>query len=102
MSRFVRAAELSKVPEGGRWLAFVEGRTIALFNVGGEIYALDDSCPHQGASLFTGRFDGCVVTCRAHGMRFDVRTGRMPGVDGFGATTYPVSVTEGVIHVGIE
>jgi 3-phenylpropionate/trans-cinnamate dioxygenase ferredoxin subunit len=102
MTRFVRAAELSKVPEGGRWLAFVEGKGIVLFNVGGEIFALEDSCPHFGASLFAGKLEGSTVKCRAHGMRFDLRTGRMPGEGGLCATTYPVSIEGGVVHVGIE
>ena len=102
MIRFVRVAALAQVPVGGRWLGFVDGRGIALFNVDGTVYALDDSCPHNGSSLVSGKLAGTVVTCRAHGLRFDVRTGRMPGVDSYCAKSYPVQVVEGDILVGIE
>jgi 3-phenylpropionate/trans-cinnamate dioxygenase ferredoxin subunit len=102
MIGYVRVAAVAQVPTGGRWLAFVDGRGIALFNVDGTVYALDDSCPHNGSSLVSGKLEGTVVTCRAHGLRFDVRTGRMRGVDGYCAKSYPVQVVEGNILVGIE
>jgi 3-phenylpropionate/trans-cinnamate dioxygenase ferredoxin component len=102
MTRFVRVAAVSDVPSGGRRLVFVEGKSYVLFNVGGDVYALDDSCPHAGASLFSGKLDGAIVACRAHGLRFDVRTGRMHGVDGLCATTCPVEVVDGEIRIGIE
>jgi 3-phenylpropionate/trans-cinnamate dioxygenase ferredoxin subunit len=102
MIGYVRVAAVAQVPTGGRWLAFVDGRGIALFNVDGTVYALDDSCPHNGSSLVSGKLEGTVVTCRAHGLRFDVTTGRMRGVDGYCAKSYPVKVVEGDVLVGIE
>jgi len=102
MTVFVPVATLDELPPGKSRMAFVQGKVFALFNVGGEVYALDDSCPHQGSSLGAGKFDGAVVTCRAHGMRFDVRTGCMPGVDGLRATVYPVRGVGGEIAIGIE
>jgi len=65
-------------------------------------YALDDSCPHAGSSLAAGTLDGAIVTCRAHGLRFDVRTGRMPGVDGLCAKVEAVEVADGEIRVGVD
>lgn len=101
MSRYVRVAALSDVPAGGRKLVFVQGQGIVLFNVGGEVYALEDSCPHQGASLFSGKLDGPVVTCRAHGLRFDVRTGQMTGAAGLCVKHFPVAVTAGEISLDV-
>lgn len=102
MSRYVRVAALSDVPAGGRRLVFVEGQGVVLFNVDGDVYALEDSCPHQGASLFSGKLDGPVVTCRAHGLRFDVRTGQMAGAAGLCVRRFPVSVAEGQISLDVE
>ena len=51
-------------------------RMIALFNVNGELLALDGVCPHQGGPLGQGSLDGCIVTCPWHGWQFDVRTGQ--------------------------
>jgi 3-phenylpropionate/trans-cinnamate dioxygenase ferredoxin subunit len=102
MTRYVRVAAVGEIPVGGRRMAFVDGKTIALFNVDGVVYALDDSCPHAGSSLAAGKLEGAFVTCRAHGLRFDVRTGRMPGVNGLCAKVNPVAVVDGEIRVGID
>jgi 3-phenylpropionate/trans-cinnamate dioxygenase ferredoxin component len=98
---FVRVASLEQVPAGQARVVFLNGTTVALFNVDGEICALDDSCPHAGSSLAGGRLEGSVVRCRAHGMRFDVKTGRMPGVDGLAAKSFPVRVINGEIEIGV-
>lgn len=102
MSRYVRVAALSQVPVGGRWLVFVDGKGIVLFNLAGEVYALEDSCPHQGASLFSGKLEGPVVQCRAHGMRFDVRTGQMANGAGLCVKSYPVAIADGEIRLELD
>ena len=56
---------------------------IALFRVGDTVHAIDDSCPHQGVSLSNGRLQGGIVSCPAHGLKFDVR-------DGCGTTQPPL------------
>lgn len=53
---------------------------MAVFNVGGEIYALDGLCSHQGGPLGKGRLEGDTVVCPWHGRRIDVRTGRYESV----------------------
>ena len=102
MTRFVRVADLADVAVGAARLVRAEGRSVALFNVGGDVYALDDSCPHQGSSLAFGKFHGTVVTCRAHGLRFDVRTGRMGNAGGLCAKTYPVRMDGTEVAVCID
>ena len=72
-SRLRRASEL---PPGGKKLVEVDGRAIALFNVGGTFYAIDDVCTHDGGPLAEGDLDGCQIQCPRHGARFDVRTGK--------------------------
>ncbi|KXV03761.1 hypothetical protein CR51_16260 [Caballeronia megalochromosomata] len=56
-------------------LKFVDGRSVVLFNVEGVIHAIDNSCPHNGASLANGRVDGHVLRCPAHDLRFDLASG---------------------------
>jgi nitrite reductase/ring-hydroxylating ferredoxin subunit len=52
------------------------GRELLLANVNGIFHAMSDRCSHEGARLSTGRLDGTVVTCPAHGSKFDVATGK--------------------------
>jgi 3-phenylpropionate/trans-cinnamate dioxygenase ferredoxin component len=102
MVRFIRVVDAAQIPADRGRLVFAEGRTIAVFKVEGVVHALDDSCPHAGSSLASGKLEGSFVQCPAHGLRFDVRTGRMRGADGFCAKTYPVQVVDGEVSVGIE
>lgn len=83
---------------GKRTRVQADGRYIALFNVDGRIYAIDDSCPHNGASLLFGHVDGCWVQCPAHGLRFDLVTGCMRG-GGLNVRTYPVEVAKDCIRI---
>ncbi|MBI4178592.1 Rieske 2Fe-2S domain-containing protein [bacterium] len=52
-----------------------DGRSIALYNVDGQIYAMNGVCPHAGGPLGEGSMEGSVVTCPWHGWSFDVKTG---------------------------
>ncbi len=55
----------------------VGGRRIALFNAGGRIFAIADTCPHAGASLAEGSLAGTTVTCPWHSAEFDVTCGKV-------------------------
>lgn len=76
MSEFVKVATRSEIGPGARMLAEVDGRAIALFNVDGCVYAIDDVCTHDGGPLAEGLFQGVEIQCPRHGARFDVRTGK--------------------------
>ncbi|CAG9270895.1 Rieske (2Fe-2S) protein [Paraburkholderia unamae] len=102
MSREVPVAKVDELAPGQRKLAFVDGRSIVLFNIDGAIHAIDNSCPHNGASLASGQLEGCVLRCPAHGLRFDVRTGAMPGVGGLNLTCFPVRAVDGKLVVTLE
>jgi nitrite reductase/ring-hydroxylating ferredoxin subunit len=96
---FVRAAMLDQVPPGTAMTVCVNGTEVALFNVGGTVYALQDACAHAGSSLGAGELDGTVVRCRGHGWKYELRTGFVCGIDGFGVPTYPVKVVGGQILI---
>ena len=76
MPRLVRVADVRECPPGSAGEFVVGERIVALFNVGGQFYALDGICPHQGGPLGKGRLTGCIITCPWHGFQFDVTTGQ--------------------------
>jgi nitrite reductase/ring-hydroxylating ferredoxin subunit len=95
MADYVEAARLDQVPPGKGTSVKVKDKDVALFNVDGTIYAVDDTCPHAGSALGMGKLEGKVVTCRGHGMKFDVTTGCFAGTSAFGLVCYPVKVVDG-------
>lgn len=86
---------------GGRALFEFEDKSLALFNVDGQLFAIDDSCPHQGASLCGGRLEGRVIQCCAHGLRFDLRSGYMLNSTQVKVTNYPVESIDGQAFIVI-
>ena len=102
MVTYIEAAALEQLPPGRGMSVTVAGKDIALFNVEGTIYAMDDSCLHQGLSLGNSKLEGKVVTCRGHGWKYDVTTGSTLVSPGFGVASYPVKVVEGKILVTLE
>jgi nitrite reductase/ring-hydroxylating ferredoxin subunit len=101
MADFVEVARLDQIPPGTGNSFTVAGRDVAVFNVDGAIYAMEDSCQHKGASLGNGQLDGKVVTCRAHGWRYDVTTGSTMNVLGYGVASYSAKVVDGKILVAV-
>lgn len=76
---------------------------IAVYHVGGTLYAAGDVCPHAGATLSEGALDGAVVTCPLHGSQFDVRSGeRLRGPADLPVPTYRVAVEGGVAFIEID
>jgi nitrite reductase/ring-hydroxylating ferredoxin subunit len=74
-SGYVRAVQASAIADGEGRTVEVAGRWIAIFNVGGAFYALDNACPHAAGPLGAGRLEGFVVVCPIHHWAFDLRTG---------------------------
>jgi nitrite reductase/ring-hydroxylating ferredoxin subunit len=79
MAGFVKVAKTDEIAPGQGKMVEVGGKKIALFNVEGSFYAIDDTCTHRGGPLSEGFLDGREVTCPWHGARFDVTTGEMLG-----------------------
>src|SRR5271156_629803 len=102
MADFIEATELSKVPPGTGTTVTIAGKEVALFNVDGTIHATDDGCLHHGASLGASKLEGKIVTCRAHGWKYDVTTGCVAHVPDYGVKSYPVKVVDGKIMVAVS
>lgn len=73
---FIDVGAASAVPPGRMVHVEAAGREILLANVNGTFHAVSDRCSHEGARLSGGRLEGTVVTCPAHGSRFDLATGK--------------------------
>src|SRR5947207_7675178 len=73
---FVMVAKVGDIAEGQGQAFAVNGRMVAVFNEGGNYFAIDDFCPHMGASLAGGYLEGGEVTCPWHAWRFCIHDGR--------------------------
>jgi nitrite reductase (NADH) small subunit len=98
---FVRVASVSDVPPGTGTVVRADGRVLALFNVAGTFYALDNTCLHRGGPVGEGDLDGAIVTCPWHGFQYDVTTGRNVFDPEVGLETFPVRVDGEDVLVGV-
>ena len=88
------------VPEGrGATVELEGGEELALYNVAGKLYAVENFCPHKGAPLADGDLAGHSVTCDWHGWRFDVRTGHCLNRSSDPLETYEVFIEDGWIKI---
>ena len=101
MSEFVKAASLSELSPGSAKVVEVAGKTLALFNVDGTIYATDNTCLHQGGPLGEGELTGDVVVCPWHQWEYNVRSGENVGNSFLKIATYLVQVEGDDIKVGV-
>lgn len=75
----VRVAAVGDVAQGTGTVIEAGDKTLALFNLNGTFYALDNTCTHMGGPLGEGDVQGNVVTCPWHGSQFDITTGEVIG-----------------------
>ena len=101
MANFVKVASTSDLKPGTAMTVVVNGIDIALYNVGGKIYATDNTCVHQGGPLGEGILEGEVISCPWHMWEYNVCTGEKVGTSAIKLSTYPVEVEGTDIKVGI-
>ncbi len=102
MPEFVRVAAPEALPPGTA-RAFAVGRyEVALFNIDGEYYALENACPHQGGPIADGWVEGRTVTCPWHAWCFDLQTGKMTLGDFACIPRFDVRVEGDAIYVATE
>jgi 3-phenylpropionate/trans-cinnamate dioxygenase ferredoxin component len=100
MPNWIKIAETGDISPGAGKAFEVEGLSIAIFNVGGTLYAIGDSCPHQGSSLAMGSLEGCTITCRSHGMKVNVSGGQKPGT-GMIVGSYPLESRSDGLYIDL-
>ncbi|MDG1873215.1 MAG: Rieske 2Fe-2S domain-containing protein [Mariniblastus sp.] len=74
--QFQAVGKVEEVPPGASKMIVLGETLIGLFNIEGEFFALDNCCPHAGASLAHGEVEEDVVVCRIHHWRFSIRDGK--------------------------
>lgn len=103
MAEFVKIAETADISSGSMKSFRVGTKTIAVANVDGKFFAIDDTCSHAQCSLGSeGFLDGSTVTCGCHGAQFDVATGSvvsLPATED--VVSYQVKEENGEIFVNI-
>ncbi|SRR6266487_3961731 len=103
MTTWQSVANTADVPPGRVAVFHVDDHDVAVCNVDGEFYAIDDLCTHDGGSLDQGELEGDQIECPRHGARFDVRTGDAIQLPAFEPVeTYPVRVEDDTIQVGVD
>ena len=103
MTSWQRVATSGEVPPERVAVFQVGDHDVAVCNVGGTFFAIDDLCTHDGGALDQGELDGEEIECPRHGARFDVRTGTATQLPAFEPVeTHAVRVEGDDILVGLE
>jgi nitrite reductase (NADH) small subunit/3-phenylpropionate/trans-cinnamate dioxygenase ferredoxin subunit len=103
VARSRRVASVNDIPPGKRIVVEVDSKKIVLFNIKGNFYAIDNTCPHRGGPLGEGSQHGTTVNCPWHGAQFDVTSGRVLGPPAStGVASYSTRVEEGGIWVTLS
>jgi len=97
----VKVASLHDLPPGAATVVSVDGERIALFNLGGEIVALGNVCPHEGEPLGEGTVEGDIVICPGHGWEFDLRSGACMTIPGESVPRFAVTVEGDAVLVDL-
>jgi nitrite reductase (NADH) small subunit len=99
---FVRAAGKQEVPAGTIREFQLNGKGVALANVGGKFFAVDNVCLHRGGPLGAGELDRQVVTCPWHGWQFDVTNGQLLTNAAVTLACYPVEIRGEDVFVDVS
>jgi len=98
MSNWIRVCAQAELLPGEYKLAYDGDVPIAVFNIDGELYAIEDVCTHDGGELTGGEVRGYEVECPRHGARFDVRTGAALSAPAYEPTAkFPVKIENGSV-----
>lgn len=103
MNDWIDVAASADFPPGTRRTIDADGTPIAIFNVGGEYYAIGDLCTHEAETLSEGQLDGCEIICPRHQARFSLISGAALSPPAYEAVaTYPVRVADGMVQVSFS
>ncbi|MGH8726622.1 MAG: non-heme iron oxygenase ferredoxin subunit [Burkholderiales bacterium] len=103
MSEWLNVAKADDI-EPGKWLTAEIGNTfVAVFNLNGEYFAIEDVCTHDGGDLASGWLEGEEIVCPRHGARFCVKTGEVRSPPAYeDVQVFPVRVEDGTVQVKRE
>lgn len=100
MSDWVNVALAAELPPGSQRIVDVDDVQIAVFNLAGNFYAIEDICTHDYAPLANAKVEGDEIICPRHGARFCIRTGAVTAPPAYEpVATFPVRINEGLVQV---
>jgi nitrite reductase/ring-hydroxylating ferredoxin subunit len=97
----LKIATVDDVPAGQGRTVEAAGKTLAIFNVDGTYYAIDNTCSHRGGPLGEGDLDDRVVTCPWHAWQWDVTTGANVNNPAVKVACFPVTVEGGGLYIDL-
>ena len=101
VSSWIDVVTEDELPQGEVHVVDLEGIEVAVFNIAGQYYAIEDVCTHDGSEISTGCLYDHVIECPRHGARFDVRTGEVLEPPAYEPVqTFAVRIENGMIQVG--
>jgi len=103
MATWIDVVKLAEFPQGSRQLIDLDGQAIIIFNLAGQIYALEDRCSHDNSPLYEGEIEGDEIICPWHGARFCIRSGEVTEPPAYeDIETFETRINEGMVQVKLE
>jgi 3-phenylpropionate/trans-cinnamate dioxygenase ferredoxin subunit len=103
MSGWLDVANTNELTPGTRRIVDVDGAAVAVFNLDGEYFAIEDVCPHDGGDLAKGALEGEIIICPRHGARFSIKTGAVLGPPAYeDLKTFKLQVVNGKVQIEVE
>ena len=99
---FYAAMDEKDLKDGSMKAVSVEGTKILLIRQGGQIYAVDNRCPHQGCAFSGGKLDGGFIVCPCHDWRFNLESGEYEQEPSFVLKRYEWTIKDGKIWVKLD
>lgn len=100
MSDWIDVGEADEIPCGSYKVVAVDDAEVAVFNLDGALYAIEDICTHDGAELTGGDIIGGEIECPRHGARFNIKTGDVTAPPAYESVhKFPVRVSAGRIQL---
>lgn len=100
MADWQDVAPVEAIPPGSHQVVDVDGAQVAVFNLDGRFYAVEDLCTHDGGTLTGGAVDGEQIVCPRHGARFSIKTGAVLAPPAYEPIhSFPVRVEDGRVQV---
>lgn len=99
---FERAAKQDEIPPGQIREFQIAGKSVAIANVDGKLFAINSICLHHGGPLGEGDLEGNLVTCPWHGWQYDVSTGKLVQQPNSSVDCYPVELRGGEVFVDVS
>jgi len=102
LGEFIEVGNVNDFSDGQGKVVEVKGKPIALFKLGEEIFAFDNTCRHDGGPLGEGSLEGDVVTCPWHGWQYNIKTGANKTMPNMDVAKYEVKIENEKVLISVD